>query len=129
MADLQPTPGMPARISSALASVWRSYAGERPTDVSTAIRGAKVSCVLRNAVSSFDDGITASAAAEPRPARRLTASTYRDDAIDAVERVTRRRVLAFMTNHDAKTDVATEAFILESAPRAQPSMFVERRGD
>jgi uncharacterized protein YbcI len=129
MADLQQAEaqGMPAQISSSLASVWSSYVGERPTDVDTVIRGTKISCVLRDAVTGFDEAIDASAVAEPPPERKLTASTYRQDAIKAVERVTRRRVLAFMTDHDAKTNVATEAFILESAPRARPSMFVERR--
>jgi uncharacterized protein YbcI len=118
---------MPAQISSSLASVWSNYAGERPTDIDTVIRGSKISCVLRDAVKDFDDGMSASAEAEPPPERKLTTSTYRNDAIKAVERVTRRRVLAFMTDHDEKTDVATEAFILESAPRARPSMFTERR--
>jgi uncharacterized protein YbcI len=131
VADLQPAdaPGMPAQISSSLAAVWSSYAGERPTDVSTVIRGTKIACVLKDAVSGFDEGMIASAAAEPPPERKLTASTYRNDAIKAVERVTRRRVMAFMTDHDEKTNVATERFILDSAPRGQSSMFVERRED
>lgn len=108
--------GLPASISSSLASVWKNYAGERPTDVDTVIRGTRVACVLKDAVRGFDEGMAAPDDEDPE-ARRLTAATFRDDAINAVTRATRRKVMAFVSRHDVKTDVATEVFILDLPPR------------
>ena len=112
--------GMAADVNSSLAAVWKKYAGDRPTDIDTKISGRRVACVLKGTVRSFDEGMAAAAAETANgggEGRRLTTSTFRDDAINAVGRATRRKVMAFVSDHDAKTDVATEVFILEAPPR------------
>jgi Na+-translocating membrane potential-generating system (MpsC) len=120
--------GMAASVSASLASVWSAYAGERPTDVETVIAGTRVACVIKDAVHGFDAGIAASV--DPESAedpRRLTAWTYRNAAIAAVSRTTKRKVLAFMSKHDAKTDTATEVFILDLPPRTPPPTIADYR--
>jgi uncharacterized protein YbcI len=120
MADIESMDGGGLRgsISSSLASVWKNYSGERPTDVDTVISGTRVACVLKGAVRGFDEGMAASADDEDAETRRLTTSTFRNDAINAVTRATRRKVMAFVSDHNSKTDVATEVFILDLPPRA-----------
>ncbi|HYJ50447.1 MAG TPA: hypothetical protein VEX12_11070 [Microbacterium sp.] len=122
--DTEPTPapGLPAEISSSLASVWNQYASERPSGAETVIRGNRIKCVLTDAVQTLNDGLTAAETDDsPDGGRRLTPSTFRNDAIAAVKRVTRRQVVAFVSDHDAKTDVATEVFLLEAPPYKQRS--------
>jgi uncharacterized protein YbcI len=130
MADsdtMQPA-GLPADVSSSLGSLWKQYSGERPTDIETNIQGTRIACVLKDAVQGFDDNLAVVAAAGVDPeVRQLTSKTYRHDAIQAVTRVTRRRVMAFVSDHDAKTGIATEVFIEDTPMRTPRSMFVERR--
>jgi hypothetical protein len=64
-------------------------------------------------VSAFDAGLAASERDADGSERPLTALTFRRDAIAGIERLTKRRVAAFISDHDAKTDVATEIFLLE----------------
>jgi len=123
---------MPADISSSLGSLWKQYSGERPADIQTEIRGTKIACVLKDAVGGFADNLTLAAAEGPDPdpeARKLTSTNYRHDAIQAVARVTHRRVMAFISDHDAKTDVATEVFIVDSPPRRPRSIFIDRQSN
>jgi len=121
---------MPADISSSLGSLWKQYSGERPADIQTVIRGTKIACVLKDAVGGFAASLSLAAADETAPdpdARELTSSNYRHDAIQAVARVTHRRVMAFISDHDEKTDVATEVFIVDSPPRRPRSIFIDRQ--
>jgi hypothetical protein len=107
----QEATGLSGEISTSIATVWRNHCGQRPDPPETEIGSDFVRCVLTGAVADFDAGVAAATADPEGPDR--PSSTYRLDAISAVGRVTRRRVLAFVSNHDAKTDVATELFILD----------------
>ncbi|HSJ17582.1 MAG TPA: Na-translocating system protein MpsC family protein [Solirubrobacterales bacterium] len=113
-------PGLPAEISRSLASVWNQYAGERPTDAATDIRGNRIECVLSDSVRTLNDRFDA-AQADDDPGtdsgRPRTRAAFRNDAIAAVGRATGRRVVAFVSDHDAERNVATEVFLLDSAPR------------
>jgi uncharacterized protein YbcI len=121
---------MPAEISNSIASVFKTYSGQRPAEVTTTIRDTRVSCVLKDAVQGFDDAIKLAGTEEiEKDVRRLTMATFRRDAIEAVTRITHRRVLAFISDHDAKTGVATEVFIVESPPRRPRSIFLDRQND
>ncbi len=121
---------LPVKISDSLAVVWKRYAGRRPMDVETAVRGNRICCVLKDSVRGFDEGLTTAESGDdgkPLPAR--TIAQYRREAVDAVTRTTRRRVMAFVSDHDRNSDVATEVFILDRPPRRQSSIFLDRRPD
>ena len=113
-------PALPSEVSRSLTSVWNQYAGERPAGAATEIRGNRVRCVLSDGVRTLNERFTA-AEAEDDPCtesgRPQTRAAFRNDAIAAVGRVTGRRVVAFVSNHDSERDVATEVFLLDSAPR------------
>ena len=57
---------------------------------------------------------------------KLTHATYKREAVAAVVRLTRQRVVSFVSSHDRDTDVATEIFTLEPS-FARGSPRVERR--
>jgi uncharacterized protein YbcI len=38
----------------------------------------------------------------------------REDAIAAIERLTERRVISFMSDHDVSTDTSVELFLLDA---------------
>ncbi len=121
-------PAMYSEISSALATVWNNYAGTRPADVKTTIHDSRVKCVLNDAVADFDAAIEHAAEQDLAVGdRRLTMYTFRREAMEAVARITHRRVLAFISTHDAKTNVATEVFIVDSPPARNRSIFVARQ--
>jgi uncharacterized protein YbcI len=122
--------GLPAEISDSLAIVWKRYAGRRPTDVETVVSGSRIACVLRESVRGFDQAMAEGeddGGTDPTPARTLAG--YKRDAVEAVARVTRRRVMAFVSDHNADTDVAKEVFILEQPPRRRASLFIDHRLD
>ena len=86
------------KISGAFGSLWIEYAGKRPSEVRTEIRGNQVTCRLIDAVGAFG---------------ALTPAAYKRDAVAAIVRLTRQRVTSFVSSHDQDTDVATEIFTLE----------------
>lgn len=108
--------GLSAEISSSLASVWAKHVGERPTGAEVAINGNVVRWELKGGTGTFEKGRAALAGEDPEtPAPTVVG--YRRDAAAAVARATGRRVMAQITEHDEKTDLATEVFILDTRPR------------
>jgi uncharacterized protein YbcI len=118
-------PVLSADLSESLGSLWARYAGKRPTSARTDIRGNVVTCVLADAVASFNRSMIAPQAHDTvRGVGKLTPATYRREAVAAVVRLTRQRVASFASSHDRDTDIATEIFTLEpslsrGAPRAE----------
>jgi hypothetical protein len=114
MEEEAPTGGMPAEVTRSLGAVWKRYAATRPAGMETVIQGNRVECVMRDAVADFELGMAAQDQADGK-VRDLT--TYRRDASAAVAKATHHRVLGFISEHDAKTDIATEVFLLDRDPR------------
>ncbi len=124
-------PALSAELTKSFVGLWTRYAGKRPTDARTEIRGNVVTCVLADAVGDFNKSMIDKSVA-PRTGdivagvRRLTPAAYKREAVAAVVRVTRQRVASFVSSHDRETDVATEVFTLEpSLSRGAPP--AERR--
>jgi uncharacterized protein YbcI len=117
-----------SEISASLGGLWKRYTGHRPAEIETTIDGPRVAVTLKDAVSGFDDAISASEAAElEKGERRLTVRTFRQDAISAVSAATHRKVMAFVSKHDEKSNSATEVFILDRPLVVRPSLFLDRR--
>ena len=114
--------GLAAELTKSLVSLWTQYAGKRPTNARTEIRGNVVTCVLVDAVRDYDRSMIAPQTHDTvRGAGKLTPAAYKRDAVAAVVRLTRQRVVAFVSSHDRDTDVATEVFTLEpSLSRGAP---------
>jgi uncharacterized protein YbcI len=132
MADpgVGPQSGLPAEIGNSLAMVWRRYVGRRPSSVETTVNGTRVACLVRDSVHDFDVAMTAGEVdAEGTSPAIPTVAGYEREAIKAVANVTRRRVVAFVSDHNAKSDTAKEVFLLDRPPWRQPSIFVDQRLD
>ena len=105
-----------SELTRSLTSLWTEYAGRRPGDARTEIRGNVVTCTLVDAVGPFDHNMRAPQAHDTvRGVGKLTQSAYKQEAVAAVGRVMRQRVASFTSSHDRETDVATEVFTLESS--------------
>ena len=114
--------GLPTEITRSLVSLWTRYAGRRPAETRTEVRGNVVTCVMVDAAGAGGEGTGASPAdaLEPRPERRRR-TAYRREAVAAIVRLTRQRVASFVSRYDPETDVETEVFTLEpSLNRGNP---------
>jgi uncharacterized protein YbcI len=115
-ATVDGTGDLSTTIGSSLASVWARYVGARPAQAEMQLKGSVVRWVLTDGTSQFEQGM----AAEPvdgSPAKERTLSGYKRETSAVVAKATSRRVVAMISNHDSKTGVATETFILETRPK------------
>ena len=103
-------PTLSAEVTSSLTSLWTRYAGKRPSNGRTEIRGNVVTCQLTDAVGDLDRRISRDSV---RGVRSPTLADYKRDAVAAVVGVTQQRVTSFFSSHDRDSDVATEIFTLE----------------
>jgi hypothetical protein len=110
-------PGVSDQLTRSLSSIWERHAGERPSDVSIEISGDVVKFVIRDAVSTIGepDGDKSASGDGSAPAEVLSPDSpgYQHEVTSAVARITRRRVRGFIPKRDAKTDVASDTYILE----------------
>ena len=103
-------PTLSAEVTSSLTSLWTRYAGKRPSNGRTEIRGNVVTCQLTDAVGDLDRRISRDSV---RGVRSPTLADYKREAVAAVVGVTQQRVTSFFSSHDRDSDVATEIFTLE----------------
>jgi uncharacterized protein YbcI len=120
-ADVQALEGAPASVSaeigSSLCSVWARYVGARPSESETQVESGVVRWVLPNGTSEFEEAMSADRDAEAPDKPRRTMAGYKRETSAVVARITRSRVAAMISKHDAKTGIATEVFVLDRGPR------------
>jgi hypothetical protein len=61
--------------------------------------------------------------------RRKFQTTMRDDLVAGIETLTNRKVLSFMSDHDADHDYAAEVFVLDGPPSGMPRSDGDGDGD
>ena len=133
MADQTPTEALQggelnAAISKAVVRSFSDHIGRGPTKARTSIRDDLVVCLLENGLTRAERTLVADGKEQlVLDTRRAFQDTMRANLVGAVERLTRRKVIAFMSENHIDPDVATETFLLEPAPdpaasdRAGPS--------
>jgi uncharacterized protein YbcI len=92
----------------------KKYTGRGPVRARTVIGNGIVVCVLedtltkpeRTLVDAGNDG-------QVLAVRRSIQNVLRDEAVAAVEEVTGRDVLSFMSENDVNPDVSAEVFVLQ----------------
>ena len=106
-----------ARISTAMVRLHKKYTGRGPVRARTVIGNGVVVCVLEDTLTlpertlvdaGNDDQVLA--------VRRSIQTVMRDEAVAAVEEVTGRDVLSFMSENDVNPDVSAEVFVLQPSP-------------
>ena len=104
---------MAAAISNAMVQLLQAYTGRGPTRSRTTIDTDLVVCVLADTLTKGEaqlvrGGEEAIVLQQRRAYQRL----MRDDAVAAVERLTGREVIAFISENHIAPDLAIETFVL-----------------
>jgi uncharacterized protein YbcI len=103
-----------AAISNAMVSLLHRYTGRGPTRARTTIDNDIVVCVLGATLTKGEQSLVRDGKAEVvLHSRRAFQGTMQADAITAVEELSGRTVVAFMSNNHIDPDLAVEVFILE----------------
>jgi uncharacterized protein YbcI len=113
------TPGsLSASISNHVVRLFAEYTGRGPTRARTTIRDNVVVCITEDTMTKAERRLTQEGeGALVVTVRRRFQSTMRDDLVGGVELLTGRRVVAFLSDHDAGADMAAEVFVLDGSSR------------
>lgn len=106
-----------AQISAAMMNVYTEQFGREPARAhSHYIDGDSIACFLRGTLTRAELRLsTLDEHQRLRDMRMLFQYSAEDEFRDAVERITGRVVISFISGIDTKTDIATEIFLLEPA--------------
>jgi uncharacterized protein YbcI len=118
MSSTEPTRGsVAAAVSRHVVRLFAEYTGRGPTKARTIIGDNVVVCVTQNSMTKAERRLVQEG--EPDlvvSIRRKFQTVMRDDLVGAVEAVTGRKVLSFMSDHEAEHDYAAEVFVLDGTP-------------
>jgi uncharacterized protein YbcI len=107
-------------ISNAVVSIFADYLGRGPTRARTTFGRDLVVVVLEETLTKAERRLVADGEGDTViNARRTFQRTMRSDLVDAVEGLTGRPVVAFLSDQSVTPDVAVEAFTLK--PETTPA--------
>ena len=105
-----------ADISSAVVHLFLKHTGRGPTKARTTLDADLVVVLLQDNMTKGEKSLVhAGKAAEVLQIRRTFQETMRAELIEAVERLTKRHVVSFMSANDIDPDAAAEIFLLDQA--------------
>jgi uncharacterized protein YbcI len=97
-----------------MVALFKEATGRGPTRARTYVEDGLVVTVLYDTMTKAERTLKDEHKEDTvRSLRRIFQGTLRDDAIEIVERLTGRKVLAFLSDHAVEPDYAVEAFVLE----------------
>jgi uncharacterized protein YbcI len=106
-----------ADISRLVVRLVAEYTGRGPTKARTTIRDDTIVCVTQDNMTKAERRLATEGETDlVVTIRRKFQTTMRDDLVGGVELLTGRKVLSFMSDHDADHDYAAEVFILDGPP-------------
>jgi uncharacterized protein YbcI len=109
-------------ISRALVALFKEATGRGPGRARTYLEDGVVLTVLHDTMTKAERTLKDENLEDHvRSLRRIFQGTFRDEAIAVVERLTGRKVLAFLSDHAVNPDYAIEAFILEPGLEDSPA--------
>lgn len=104
-------------ISAAMVGLYSQYYGHSRTAATTYINDNVVVCLLEDILSTTEDAQIAAGDGAGVIDGRVAFQTDREDEFTAeIERLTRRKVVAFMSANETNPGIACELFYLEAAP-------------
>jgi uncharacterized protein YbcI len=116
----RPSPALlNSAISKQVVRLYSDYTGRGPTRVRTTIRDTVVLCMAYDSMTKGERRLVEAGEVETVDSiRRKFQMTMRDDLVGAVELLTGRTVISFLSDHDAVTDHAAEIFVLDGEPQS-----------
>jgi uncharacterized protein YbcI len=107
-----------AAISNMIVRLFAEYTGRGPTKARTTIRDNVVLCIAEDNMTKAERRLTQEGESElVVTVRRKFQTTMRDDLVGGIELLTGRRVVSFLSDHNADTDHAAEVFVLDGPPQ------------
>ena len=117
--------GLTEAISAAIVDLYARFYGHDRTTATTYINDNVVVCVLEDILTEGEDALIASGGSGEVIDGRVAFQTDTQDEFTAViERLTHRRVTAFLSANQTAPGVACELFFLDAGPLA-----IARGGD
>ena len=105
-----------AAISTAVVQLFSTHTGRGPTKARTTVDGELVVVVLRESMTHGERALVRGGkAAEVLQLRRAFQDTMSEELVAVVERLTERKVEAFMSTNHIDPDAAAEIFVLDRA--------------
>jgi uncharacterized protein YbcI len=112
-------PSLTEAISAAIVELYAQFYSHDRTTATTYINDNIVVCVLESILTESEDVLVAEGArGEVIDGRVAFQTATEDEFTDAIQRLTHRRVVAFMSANQTRPGVACELFFLEAAPLA-----------
>jgi uncharacterized protein YbcI len=103
-----------ARISNHVVQMMSAYTGRGPTKAWTSMDSHLISVVLRDTLTKGERSLVADDRAQlVLDMRRAYQATMREDLVSGVERISGRKVIAFLSDNHIDPDIAVESFVLE----------------
>ncbi|MDQ3644621.1 MAG: DUF2294 domain-containing protein [Actinomycetota bacterium] len=110
-------------ISAAIVALYTTVYGHDRTTATTYINDNIVVCVLENILTDDEDSLISDGSGGEVIDGRVAFQTDTEDEFTAVvERLTHRRVVAFLSANQTTPGVACELFFLDAAPLAEKAM-------
>jgi uncharacterized protein YbcI len=107
-------------ISAAIVTLYAEVYGHDRTTASTYINDNVVVCILESILTSSEQALVATGSASEVIDGRVAFQADREDAFSAaIERLTLRRVVAFMSANQTSPGIACEMFFLAPIETAQ----------
>lgn len=101
-------------ISSAIVALMREYTGRGATQSRTYVHENLIVCVMHDSLTKGERSlVTNGEKTFVLEMRRKFQETMRPELIAIIERLTGRKVAAFMSDNHVDPDVAAETFVLE----------------
>ena len=112
-------PDVNRAISAAMVELYAEFYGHGRTTATTYINDNIVVCVLENILTEREDVLVAEGShGEVIDGRVAFQTDTEDEFTAAIERLTHRRVVAFLSANQTTPGVACELFFLDAAPLA-----------
>jgi uncharacterized protein YbcI len=100
-------------LSNAIVGLLHDYTGRGPTRARAYYDGDLVVVMCRDTMTTAEAQLAQSGEGEfVLRLRRKVQATMSEDAVEAVEAITGRQVIAFMSDNHLEPDVAAEVFLL-----------------
>ena len=114
----QPAGGeLNAAVTSALVGIHTRYLGRGPKTASTFHYGNVLVTLMHDVLTHAEKSLTQTGQVDVvNHIRHLFQGAMEADLREAVERLTRRKVLAFISGNHIDPDIAAELFILDGPP-------------
>lgn len=107
--------GLNAAVSNAVVRVHNRHVGRGATRARSFHRGAVIVTVMEDVMTTAERSLVAGGRADVvRRLRRELHETLRPELVAEVERLSRRRVVACLSDHQVEPDMAAAVFVLES---------------